>query len=253
VYTWKFEPSTRIHPFPDVQISYNTDDKLYTYEYILTHGKSCQQNLVAFNLQFDGPYLRQARPSVKWSLMSHFNLPLLGWTSDGSVEKPEESGIRPGDKVEGFTLITECMPAIIPCYFSGYSATQRLPEELPRPLKNFFNELMEFPDNMVMRWTVGPSEEIASIPPERQIDELLRMTDQALSLEWIRAVRVYTEISEQLREAGDLIKIESKSVAVGKLKQLLKNLEKNRGEYIRNDVYLLYFYHIQHMERRLSG
>jgi len=253
VYTWEFEPSTKLHPFLDVLVEYESNTGLYSYEYTVINGKNSQQNLIEFSLEYDGPYLQQSQPSKKWNLVSYFNLPLIGWNTNHSAENKDQSGIKPGDRVEEFILTSQSMPAIIACFFSGYSSTQTVPDGLPQHIENYFKELMEFPENKVRRWTIGPSAEIESLTTEQQLASLRRMTDQALSLEWIKTVRIYSNITNSLNETEDLIKIESKGPALNKLKQLLKNLDKDRGEHINNEAYFLYLHHIRHLERRLSG
>lgn len=249
-FTWIFEPATKLHPFVDVNIDFDTESGTFRYEYTLRNGKNSEQNLIEFLLETESDYITQRYPSEEWKIEQQSDFPVIGWMFNYTEKELNEAGIKPGRELNKFILISKGMPTLLKCYFSGSSHTSTVPEALPDEMQVFFDDLMQFPKNMVRRVTIGPAKDIAGMNSIAIIDTLLSITDRALSLRWIRRVRNYRDIVQHLNDAKDLLKIESETSALNRLNHLFKILENYEKDGLNRELYKLYVHHVRYLASR---
>ncbi len=249
-YIWEFEPSTKIHPFVDLEITYDAGSSFYTYNYLIRNGKNSRQLIREFAVELYGSYTNQIMPDNNWFSVQFAEPPSIGWAL--KEDAPDAAGIGIGSDLNGFRLFSSDIPGIIPCYFSGRSKTRFIPEILPDSIETYFKQRIRFPSDRVQRYTIGPVGEPDTLSTIAATRRLIALTDKGFEMGWIQRVRFYNQIITELENIGELINADISTITINRLNQLIKTLEEKDEDCLKPEYCRMMVLRISHLIRQLE-
>jgi len=245
---YHYEPSTKIHPFVEVDIKYNSKADIFTYEYIVRNGINSQQAIIAFALEITREF---HITNSNTAIVNNYDGISISWIYDMRGDYDSSDGIKPGQKLKGFKIYSQDAPSIVSCYFMGQSKNSKLPIQLPKDIRLYLDSQSSFPENAVQRLTIGPSDDFRKINFISSINKLLQISEKAYNQGWVTKVRVFTQIDKYLQEAKQYKESDNSINAFKKLNQLLKYLKDQAKDWMEPGLYQLYIHHVKTLSTKI--
>jgi hypothetical protein len=206
-YVDTLEPATKIDPVVSCDVTFDNLTNLYTYSYILSLLPSSQQYLVSFQLFYSADIQGRQKPSSRWDIFDIPGQKNTEWSNTNihsSGLHSDTTDIRPGGSMSGFSYKSDGLPIIINGYFEGNVPGLAFSAEPPTRMHELLSPILAFPNNTVIRRTLGPKDPPTPFIALDFLDTLISMAQEALSLGWIE--ETYGEkIMNDLNDAREKI------------------------------------------------
>lgn len=248
-----FEPSTKI--VPHISARAFRDSLRFRYTYDVMNGNSSQQRIVDFVINTVSGVEDIAGPSDFWKSSSYSFAPIFGWYSskgEAGLSDPFD-GIAPGSIEAGFSFSSNGLPGIVNSFFRGKpSRILAFPDEPPAEIARLLKPLREFPNNTVIRATLGPVDPPAQFVPLTFLDTLISYKHQAYALGWIKEEGIVTSLDAKLEAARPQI-IADRPSAKQILESFINELEalNTQGNQITSEAYALLKFNAQYLILKL--
>ena len=235
-------PATKIDPEVRCQMKPIQDSGNYSYSYRLALSSSSQQYLLSFRLFYSSYIWDVQKPSSRWDV---FNTPSQGsidWSNtniDPSGLHVERTDIGPGDSMTGFSFSSRGLPIIINSYLQGNAPGLAFTGDPPAEMSVLLDSILVFPNNSVVRQTIGPKDPMMSLMPVTFLDTLLSYTRQSADLGWLGRERdndcddderpedgVAKNIEKRLEKARRFLEREDPLQARKELEKLVQKVER---------------------------
>ena len=182
-----FEPSTKIDP--SVKVNVVSKDLDYQYNYKVYNGITSTQRLQDFDLDVLTNIHSVEQPDQYWKFDNYSYIPIAGWfnSKDPSGLNHPLNGIAPGSSEDGFSFVSNGLPAIIKAYFRGKPKIYlTFPDEPPSEIEDSLSKLEKFSNNTVSRFTIGPKNPMAAFMGDDFLDTLINYNNRSFDLNWIK-------------------------------------------------------------------
>ena len=237
-----FEPSTKV--IPEISASVLMPHRLmkYSYSYTVKNSSLSKQRLLYFELEQKTEDVDSIlTPNQEWRAGSWGGPRRIHWghtmVSRDGMGTPY-NGIAIDSAVSGFALISAGLPSVVNAYSRGSTTMLSFPDEPPSEIEMLVDSLDSFPNNCVIRKTIGPSGPPNPFAPLRLLDTLLSYVHQSHELGWINNERdddaeedeqaqdgIVKNLDKRLSQTRDLITKNKVSTAKNRLEKFLHKVE----------------------------
>jgi len=223
-YADTLEPSTKIDPTVSCTITFDATAGLYNYVYTVGLLPSSQQYLLSFSVAHTAEILLPLKPNATWMMLA-WNQQLWSWSNslvNPSGLRPDTTNIAPGESLGGFSFRSTGLPTIVKAYFSGNAVSLAFTGEPPSLMQELLAPLRVFPNDQVIKSTLGPTNPPTPFNGLTFLDTLISYKHQAVTLGWLKSKRDGDCDDDEKPDDG----------IVGNLD---KRLEKAKKELIKGD------------------
>ncbi|MEX1138097.1 MAG: hypothetical protein WEF53_01970 [Bacteroidota bacterium] len=248
-----FEPSTKINPHVNARVS--KDSLQFRYTYGITNDIASMQRIIEFDVKVVSNPGQVTGPSDSWRFSSFSFAPIFGWYSSKGEAGLSDSldGIAPGSTEEGFSFSSDGLPGFVNSYLRGKpSSILSFPDEPPGEIARLLKPLRKFPNNTVIRRTLGPVSPPAQFIPLAFLDTLISYKHQAFALGWIREEGIVTSLDAKLEAVRPQI-IADRPSAKNILQSFINELDalNSQGDQITSEAYALLKFNAQYLMSKL--
>ncbi|GEM_PF-4637511 len=183
-------PKTKIDPVVKCAVSFESSNNLYTYSYTLSLLPSSQQYLLSFRLFYSAIIQQRQKPTARWDIFDVPGQNNIDWANtniDTTGLHTATTDIGPGMSLSGFSLKSSGLPTIINSYLEGNAPGLAFTGEPPQKMEDLLSPIVDFPNNTVIRRTLGPSLPPSPFDSLKFLDTVKSYINQARSLNWITA------------------------------------------------------------------
>jgi hypothetical protein len=237
-----FEPSTKIKPYVESRTVKIDGSIGFRYVFKLRNGATSQQRLNSFEIDLNSKTWDAKSPAESWWQHSYSYVPVFGWLDskgEHGLASPLD-GIAPDSSEAGFSFNSTGVPAIVNAYLRGAPTTVlAFPDEPPGEIETLLEPLRRFPNNSVIRKTVGPKDPPHPFIAAEFLDTLLSYIHQSHELGWINNTRdddaeaderaedgIVKNLDKRLMQTRDLIVKDKIGAAKGRLTIFLNKVER---------------------------
>jgi hypothetical protein len=246
-----FEPSTKINA--KVECTVSLDSIQYSYNYIIYNGNTSQQRLLALSVEYFSDLILVNRPDSNWYSAKFKYFDIRNWaniTSSNGV-KSQFDGIAPDSSQDGFSIVSLGLPTIINCYLRGLSSTVFFPEEPSKDVMELLNPLRKFPNNSIIKKTIGPKDPPYPLIISSFLDTLLNYVSQSFALDWIIDETTANKYTNLFTTAKDQIIQGDSSASRSTLKNVLQEVDKDSTNNLTSEAYALLRYNTEYLIEQL--
>ena len=279
MYQIVYEPRSKLNPSIKVKVSKIINKNFYSYEYTLHNGSSSIQRLSDFYLDIFSQITNIHVPETTWGTGFFSYVPVFSWNDFKSIDGLPHpyDGIARDSSLAGFSFESLGLPAIVKTYFNGRRSIPLIfpdPDEPPSEAESIIDSLTKFPNDAVIKFSIGPKDPPTPFVPVEFLDTLKSYVYQSFSLGWIadkkekndeeRESKIVKELIKYLDETrARLVKDKTKE-AKKKLEEFVKKVEeyyekrseKEKGKEERgsftDEAYALLKYNAEYLIEQLK-
>jgi hypothetical protein len=224
-----FEPSTKINP--EVKGFVHRQEQLnkFSYRYEVKNTSLSKQRILYFELEQNVEIDSIFAPNQQWTAKLWSGYRKFHWghtmVSPEGMETPY-NGIAIDSTATGFGLVSSGLPSIVIAYFKGLAAMLAFPDEPPGEIEILLEPLERFPNNSVIRKTVGPKDPPNPFVPLNYLDTLLSYTRQSVQLGWLIDKNAAKRIDQKIELVKRLLQMAENCAANPKKTDLLDQARK---------------------------
>ena len=251
-----FEPSTKIDPLIKVTVTRNSDSSYFIYQYDIFNGVSSAQRLQDFDLEIFSSITEVVNPDGFWKTSYYSFVPVFGWYNskgEGGLAHPLD-GVAPDSSETGFSFVSYGLPTITDAYFKGNPTIYlSFPDEPPDEISELLKPLRKFPNNTVIRETIGPKDPPNPFVMLNFLDTLLNYNQRSFSLGWIsnqstadKYFNYFTIAKTQLQQSN-IIGVQNT------LQTILQDVDQDSLGNLTSEAYALLRYNTEYLLENLLG
>ena len=246
-----FEPSTKIVPTTNAIISF--DQNKYIYEYILSNGINSQQRLYSFSVEYFSELINESQPDSSWYSGKFKYLDIKTWANIKSSYgvRTQYDGIAPDSSQDGFIIESLGLPSIVQCYSRGLSSALFFPEEPPIDLIDLLRQLRDFPNNTIIKKTIGPKDPPDPFIPSNFLDTLRNYTQRSYELGWITNQTTADKYDSLLNTAKTLLEGNHIPWVEYTLQSVIDECNEDSSGNITSEAYALLRYNTEYLLENL--
>jgi hypothetical protein len=238
-----FEPSTKV--FPEISASAFMLHRLnrFEYSYTVKNLKISKQRLLYFELEQRTKSIDSTLiPNHQWKAGLWGGPPRVHWghtmVSPDGMGTPY-NGIGIDSLVSGFAIICAGLPTVLNTYSRGLTRGISFPDEPPSEVEMVIDSLSSFPNNCVIRKSIGPSDPSKEFEAFEFLDTLLSYIHQSHHLGWINNTRdddaeedekaedgIVKNLDKRLGKIRDLVDRDKIPAARSQLQRFLRKVER---------------------------
>lgn len=255
-------PATKIDPVVNCDVTFDNWENLYTYSYTLSLLPSSKQYLLSFQLFYSANIQQKIKPSNRWQIFDFLGQNNIDWSNtniDPSGLHTDTTDIGPGSSMSGFSYRTSGLPVIVNSYFEGNPPGLAFTGEPPTKMSDLLDPIVVFPNNTVIRRTLGPKDPPAPFVPLVFLDTLISMKNEAKSkpLQWIKKSDLSNLIDERLDRARDLLLDGAVADARAELQEILNGVLYDCTavppiSYLTSEACALLQYNLEYLIKQLA-
>jgi hypothetical protein len=245
-----FEPSTKIDPFVSANTIKIIDSNFYKYQYTIINSASSIQRLQDFDLEIYSSVTEITNPDEFWKTSFYSFVPVFGWyNSKGEAGLAHPlNGIAPDSSETGFSFLSTGLPTITHAYFAGNrTIPMAFPDEPPDEISELLKPLRKFPNNTIIKKTIGPKDPPYPLIISSFLDTLLNYVNQSYMLEWITEETIKNKYTNFFTTAKDQIIQGDSSVTRSTLENVLREVDIDSTNYLTSEAYALLRYNTEYL------
>ncbi len=252
VYQLIFEPSNKIEPFISAKVLQNNSS--YTYCYSIYNSIFSAQRLEDFDLELFSPIENISQPDGFWKHSWYSFVPVFGWYNskgEGGINHPL-NGIAPDSSASDFSYISQGLPTIVRSFSKGKATTVlAFPEEPPIDIELLLRPLTEFPNNTVIRFSIGPKNPPHPFIPNEFLDTLIYYNQRSYELGWITDEQTYNKYNSLFINARDtLIQLDTITARIY-LQDVLREVDIDSFSTLTSEAYALLRHNTEYLLEQL--
>ncbi|HLG32498.1 MAG TPA: hypothetical protein VI362_05625 [Ignavibacteriaceae bacterium] len=249
-----FEPSTKIDPFVNAKVIKDMDSNYFIYQYEIMNGESSIQRLQDFDLELFSSITEITSPDEFWKTSYYSFVPVFGWYNskgEGGLAHPL-NGIAPDSSEDGFSFMSTGLPAISKVFFSGNTTIHlSFPDEPPGEVSELLKPLDKFPNNTVVRKTIGPKDPPDPLIPLDFLDTLLNYNQRSLQLGWITNQATADKYDSLFATAKTLLEGNHIPWVESTLQTVLEECDEDSSGNITSEAYALLRFNTEYLLENL--
>ncbi len=245
LYQVVYEPRSKLDPAVKIKVSKFTDQNFFSYAYTLLNGSLSVQRLSDFYLDIFSHIANIGVPDTTWETGFFSYIPVFSWNNFRSKEGLPHpyDGIARDSSLYGFSFNSSGLPVIVKAYFSGRRSIPLIfpdPDEPPSDAESIIDSLTVFPNDALIKFTIGPSDPPFPFVPLDFIDTLKSYVNQSFSLGWIadkkekddkdKGGKIVKELIKYLDAAHAQLAKNKTKEAKKKLEEFVKKVEEYYGK-----------------------
>ena len=249
-----FEPSTKIEPLVGA-VAVKINNINYKYEYTVTNSSSSIQRMQEFDLEIHSSITDISSPDEFWKSSSYTFVPVFGWyNSKGEAGLSHLfNGIAPDSSESGFSFVSSGLPTISNAYFSGkVTIYLTFPDEPPGEIDELLKPLIKFPNNSVIKKTIGPKDPPIPFEASSFLDTLINYCTQSFALNWISDSLISAKYTTYFQNAKSHVQQNNNTAAIAVLDSVLTDVEADSGVTLSSEAYALIKYNTEYLKEQLS-
>jgi len=249
-----FEPSTKIDPFVSANTIKIIDSNYYKYQFTITNSASSLQRLQDFDLEIFSSVTEVTKPDEFWKTSFYSFVPVFGWFNSKSADGLSHplNGIAPDSSEAGFSFGSYGLPTITNAYLKGKPIIYlSFPDEPPDEISELLKPLRKFPNNTVIKKTIGPKD-----PPDpfihlEFIDTLNNYADSSYALGWIQNQETRDKYKTHFNNASNFLELGDSSEARNELLIVLNECILDSSSVLTSESYALLRYNTEYLIEHL--
>jgi hypothetical protein len=245
-----FEPSTKIVPDVSTRVVSLIDSNYYIYYYTVNNGSSSIQRLRKFCIEILSEISQISKPDEYWKTGFYSFVPVFRWSnSKGSRGLAHPlNGIAPDSSKTGFAFVSVGLPTISHAYFSGNrTIPMAFPDEPPDEISELLKPIRKFPNNTVIKKTIGPKDPHYPLIISSFLDTLLNYVSQSYTLEWITEETIENKYTNFFTIAKDQIIQGDSSAARSTLENVLQEVDIDSTNNLTSEAFSLLRYNTEYL------
>ena len=249
-----YEPTTKINPSIHVNITNISDSNYYKYSYIVYNSVSSKQRIDEFDIEFFSSIFGISSPNNFWNPGYYSFVPVFGWfDSKGSsgLASPLD-GIAVDSLTSGFSFSSFGLPAVVHSYFIGNSTILlAFPDDPPEEIETMLKPLEKFPNNSVIKKTIGPKDPPDPFIPNDFLDTLTNYTDSSYSIGWIKDEQTRDKYDNYFTTAKTYLEQGDSSTARVELQNVLTDCNTDSSTVLTREAYALLYFNTEYLVNKL--
>jgi len=256
-YTDTLVPATRIYPAVSCDLTYEALTSLRVYSYSVSLEPSSQQYLHSFLVSHPAPIESATKPNVRWSQGEFAQYKVWDWantTMDSSGLWTPTTDVAPGSSLGGFSFKSTGLPAVVNCYFQGRVRGLAFSAEPPSKMYDLLDPIRVFPNNTVIRRTVGPKDPPTPFIPPTFLDTIASYVNESRTLNWISNQATATKYTALIDSAKSHLQASptQRGIAKAKLDSVLVNVYPDSSAgLITSEAYALLRFNTEYVLKKL--
>jgi len=249
-----FEPSTKIDPYVSAKVVKLLDSNYYAYQYDITNGDSSLQRLYNFYIEVFSTISEISVPDESWHSGFFSYLPIFHWYNskgEAGLAHPLD-GIASDSTERGFSYMSFGLPAIIQAYLAGNETiTLSFPNEPPVEVSELLKPLRKFPNNTVIKNTIGPKDIDTPFIALNFLDTLLNYNQRSFELGWITNQTTADKYDSLFTQAKTLLEGNHIPWVDSTLHTVLAEVNEDSSGNITSEAYALLRYNTEYLIENL--
>ena len=245
-----FEPSTKIDPLIKATVTKNSDSSYFIYNFELKNSSSSIQRLYNFYLYILSAISEITIPGENWYTGFFSYIPIFHWYNskgEAGLANPLD-GISPDSFETGFSFVSYGLPTITKAYFKGNPTIYlSFPDEPPDEISKLLKPLRKFPNNTVIRETIGPKDPPNPFIPLNFLDTLLNYNQRSFELGWITSQSIADKYNNYFNTAKTQLVQNNISAVQNTLQTVLQEVDQDSSGNLTSEAYALLRYNTEYL------
>jgi hypothetical protein len=245
-------PATRIDP--SVKCSVSKVGESYIFSYLVSLSPNSQQYLLSFMVSHPAPILSPTKPNIRWSQGEFAQYKIWDWANTrmnpSGLWNPT-TDIAPGVSLGGFSFTSAGLPTIVSSYFEGNVLGLAFSAEPPQLLYDLLDSIRGFPNNRVIRRTLGPKDPPMPFAALSSLDTIKSYVKQSRTLGWITSQTTAAKYVGLIDSARS--KLQSNQIALtrAKLDTILMNVHADSSAHLTSEACALLRFNTEYLLSKL--
>jgi hypothetical protein len=252
-YSDTLEPPTKIHPTVSCITAFDNSARLYDYVYTIGLLPTSLQFLMSFSVEHKALIVSPQKPNATWRMFAWYPQ-VWKWSNsliNPSGLRPDTTDIGPGESMAGFSFRSGGLPSIVKGYFSGNAVSLAFTGEPPSLMEELLAPLRVFPNDQVIRSTVGPMTPATPFNSLIFLDTLASYTTGSRSLGWIKDQPTADKYLTYFSSARAKL-VQGDSVgARTPVQQVLRDVDIDSSSTLTSEAYALLKYNTEYLVGKL--
>jgi hypothetical protein len=252
-YSDTLEPPTKIHPTVSCVTSFDNSVRLYGYLYTIGLLPMSQQLLMSFSVEHKAVIVSPQKPNATWRMFAWYPQ-VWKWSNsliNPSGLRPDTTDIGPGESMAGFSFRSPGLPSIVKGYFSGNAVSLAFTGEPPSLMEELLVPLRVFPNDQVIRSTIGPMTPPTPFNVLTFLDTLASYTTRSRSLGWIEDQTTADKYLSYFSSARAKLVQQDSVGARTPLQQVLRDVDIDSTANLTSEAYALLRYNTEYLLNQL--
>jgi hypothetical protein len=254
-YVDTLEPATKIDPVVGCAVTFDSSTNLYTLSYVLSLLPSSQQYLLSFRLYYSASIEQRQKPTARWDIFTGTNNTEWANTNiDTTGLHTDTTDIGPGGSLSGFSYKSYGLPSIVDGYLRGNPPGLAFTEEPPVLMEILLAPILHFPNNTVVRRTLGPKDPPTAFTALTFLDTIKSYITESRTLGWITTQGTADKYTALINSAqANLASTPpQRGVAKAKLDSVLVNVYPDSSSaLITSEAYALLRFNTEYVLKKL--
>jgi hypothetical protein len=249
-----FEPSTKIVPSVKSVVYFISDSNKFNYNYKVTNNANSTQRLAKFSVDYNSNISKIEKPNDDWHINFYSFVSVLRWLNSkgtGGISHPL-NGISPDSSVTGFAFSSTGFPSISKAYFKGKPTIYlAYPDESNDTIQRKLRPLRKFPNNSVIRKTIGPRDLPVPFIHLEFIDTIITYSDSSFVLGWIKNEQTKNKYNNYFTTAKTNLEQGDSSAARNELEKVLTDCNTDSSSVLTSEAYALLYFNTEYLVNRV--
>jgi len=254
VYEVIFEPRTNIQPGINAKVLFNADSSYFEYNYEVFNSSTSIQRISKIAIEYLSPISNIEKPDSLWYRGFYSFVPLVDWDNitnpTGFASKND--GVAQGTTLGGFGFSSSGLPTIVKGYFYGNNTIPlAFPGEGDARIEKLLEPLTRFPNDCIVKKTIGPKDLPDPFIPTEFIDTLITYADSSYALCWITNEQTRDKYDNYFNNVKNYLNQNNNNAAKSELQKVLTDCNTDSSSVLTSEAYALLYFNTDYLIKQI--